>query len=134
MTDVEEDWSGSNTQDGSKAKVTEKKESLSVMAMEAWGTDDAGQLADRRDGEERTGVNCLSHEWVGLRWLEVKGGEQYRMTLKVCGSGSVMVVSDRGSLVRTEATCQGSLVLIILMLAIIVSGETKCMYFGGIWQ
>lgn len=64
--------------------------------------------------------------------MEVKGGEQYRMTLKVYGSGSVMVVSDRGSLVRTEATCQGSLMLIRLMLVIIVSGEIKCMYPGGI--
>lgn len=119
---------------GGRQKSERRKKAPSAMAMEAWGTDGVGQLADRRDGEERTGLNCLPDEWVGLRWLEVKGGEQYRMTLKVCGSRSVMVVSDRGSLVRTEATCRGSLMLISLTLVVIVSGETKCMYPAGIWQ
>lgn len=48
-----------------KAKLLEKK-TLSVVVMRAWGADAVGQFADRREAEERTGLNCVSDEWVGL--------------------------------------------------------------------
>lgn len=65
MMDVEDDGSGRVTQAGWKAELLEKK-TLPVVVRRAWGADAVGPSADRREGEERTGLNCVSDEWVGL--------------------------------------------------------------------
>lgn len=64
----------------------------------------------------------------------MKGGESCKTTLGFVQGSECGGTFDGRRLVRIEATWQGPLTSINLVLALLVSGKTKCIYPGGIGQ